>query len=452
MTFSLLLWIFFAGLVATLLFSTVSYALRIASRVKLEEALDTFRRSAALDDILDKRFDLALSAAVLRLISNVVVILTAGWYFFLQSPDSSPLRAFGWTIVLAVPALLIVSVAIPQAWAKYAGEHLLAMTWPLLRVTYVVLYPLIRVMNVFDEIVRRLAGVSIAEDSDTAAADAVEQEILSVVAEGTAEGTVDEEQKKMIEGVISFRDLQVGQIMTPRTEIVALDVNTPVLEVRDKIVKEGLSRVPLFEGTLDNVVGILYAKDLLAFLEALPPPGASGAGEVAAASRIDVRKVMRPPLFVPRTKPLRDLLREFRIGQVHMAVVLDEYGGTSGLVTTEDILEEIVGDIADEYERPEAAEVKKIDERTMEVDARIHITELNRALSLNFPEDGEFQTLGGFVISQLGVIPPKGEVVTHEGVTITVLDAEPRRVKKLKVELPEEEAGEAVVADEDSTE
>ncbi len=451
MTFSLLLWIFFAGLLATLLFSTLSYALRIASRVKLEEALDSFRRPAALDDILDKRFDLALSAAVLRLISNVVVILTAGWYFFLQSPDSSPLRAFGWTIVLAVPALLIMSVAVPQAWAKYAGEHLLAMTWPLLRVTYVLMLPLIRILNVFDEIVRRLAGVSIAEDSDTAAADAVDQEILSVVAEGTAEGTVDEEQKKMIEGVISFRDLQVGQIMTPRTEIVAIEIHTPVLEIRDKILKDGLSRVPVFEGTLDNVVGILYAKDLLAFLES-PGPMPS-IGQPAPANRIDIRKIMRPPLFVPRTKPLRDLLREFRIQQVHMAVVLDEYGGTSGLVTTEDILEEIVGDIADEYERPEAAEVKKIDERTMEVDARIHITELNRALSLNLPEGGEFQTLGGFVISQLGVIPPKGEVVTYEGVTITVLDAEPRRVKKLKVELPETAAtAEAAVADEDSAE
>ena len=434
---------------ATLLFSTLSYALRIASRVKLEEALDSFRRSAALDDILDKRFDLALSAAVLRLISNVVVILAAGWYFFLQSPDTSPLRAFGWTIVLAVPALLIVSVAVPQAWAKYGGEHLLAMTWPLLRVTYVLMLPLIRILNVFDEIVRRLAGVSFGVDSDTAAADAVEQEILSVVAEGTAEGTVDEEQKKMIEGVISFRDLQVGQIMTPRTEIVAIEIHTPVLEIRDKILKDGLSRVPVFEGTLDNVVGILYAKDLLAFLESPAPMPA--VGQAAPANRIDIRKIMRPPLFVPRTKPLRDLLREFRIQQVHMAVVLDEYGGTSGLVTTEDILEEIVGDIADEYERPEAAEVKKIDERTMEVDARIHITELNRALSLNLPEGGEFQTLGGFVISQLGVIPPKGEVVTYEGATITVLEAEPRRVKKLKVVLPAATA-EAPVADEDSAE
>jgi len=430
------MWIFFASLIATLLFSTLSYALRIASRVRLEEALDSFRRSTELEAILGARFDLALTAAVLRLICTVVVILAAGWYITQESPGTSPLKVFAWTILLTVPALLIVSVAIPQAWAKYAGEHILAMTWPLLRLVHFVLFPLIRILNVFDEIVRRLAGVSIAEDADTA--EAVEQEILSVVAEGTAEGTVDEEQKKMIEGVISFRDLQVGQIMTPRTEIIALDINTPVLEIRDKILKEGLSRVPVYEGTLDNIVGVLFAKDLLAFIG-----NPVGVGTGSPSSGIDVRRIMRPPLFVPRTKPLRDLLREFRIQQVHMAIVLDEYGGTSGLVTTEDIIEQIVGDIADEYEHPAVAEVRKLDERTMEVDARIHITELNRALSLSLPEDSDFQTLGGFVIATLGVIPPKGEVLTHEGVTITVLDAEPRRVKKLKLELPEASADEA---------
>jgi CBS domain containing-hemolysin-like protein len=146
---------------------------------------------------------------------------------------------------------------------------------------------------------------------------------------------------------------------------------------------------------------------------------------------------MRPPLFVPQTKPLRDLLREFRIQQVHMAVVLDEYGGTSGLVTTEDILEEIVGDIADEYERPQARELLRIDERIVEVDARMNIAELNRELGLNFPEDGDFHTIGGFVISTLGTIPPKGEKLAHEGVAVTVLESEPRRVKKLRLELPE---------------
>jgi CBS domain containing-hemolysin-like protein len=123
-----------------------------------------------------------------------------------------------------------------------------------------------------------------------------------------------------------------------------------------------------------------------------------------------------------------------------MAVVLDEYGGTSGLVTTEDILEEIVGDIADEYERPETLELKHIDDRTVEVDARMNIAELNRTLGLSLPEDGDYQTIGGFVIATLGAIPPKGERLDHEGLGVVVIDSEPRRVKKVRLELPERDA------------
>ena len=155
---------------------------------------------------------------------------------------------------------------------------------------------------------------------------------------------------------------------------------------------------------------------------------------------VDLRKMMRPALFVPRTKPLRDLLREFRLQQVHMAIVLDEYGGTSGLVTTEDSVEEIIGSIADEYERPAPAELKRIDERTVEVDAKMSIAEINRTLDITLPEDQDFHTVGGFVISALGAIPTKGERLMHEGIGITVLESEPRRVKKLKLELPERNA------------
>jgi putative hemolysin len=433
-SFTLLVWIFWASLFASLVFSTLSYALHIFSRVRLEEALDKRHRPTALDAILSTRYDLALTASVLRLITNVTVILSVGWYFLQQFQDSPhPFKVFGLTILITVPALLIFSVAIPQAWSKYAGEDLLAITWPLLRLAHFALWPAVRVLTIFDEIVRRLAGGSLDADDSETAVEAAGQEILSVVAEGTAEGAVDEDQQKMIEGVISFRDLQVGQIMTPRTEIVAVEVNSPILDLRDKILKEGLSRVPIYEGTLDNVVGILYAKDLLTFL------GTTGGGAVDASSKpaLSLRTLMRPPIFVPRTKPLRDLLREFRNGQGHLAVVLDEYGGTSGLVTTEDILEEIVGDIADEYERPATDDLHRIDDRTVEVDARMPITDLNRALSLQLPEDADFQTLGGFVITTLGTIPAKGDTLQHEGLNITILDAEPRRIKKLKLQLPD---------------
>ena len=443
MTNGLLIWIFLVSTVAALLFSTLSYTLRTMSRVQLEEALLARRRSHAMESILRARSDLALLASILRLVCNTIGILAVGEFVRSRYPNTPPgaITVFGWTVLVTVPVMMIFSVAIPQAWAKYAGEWLLAFTWPLLRAVYLLMWPLARVLHVFDEIVRRLAGVSFGDEPENAA-EQVQAEILSMVAEGEAEGTVDEEQKKMIEGVISFRDLQVGQIMTPRTDIVAVDVNAAVLELRDKILRDGLSRVPVYEGTLDNVVGILYAKDLLTYLGPLWTTGVIEAGSGGDGAQhdgkvLDLRKIMRPPLFVPRTKPLRDLLREFRIQQVHMAIVLDEYGGTSGLVTTEDIVEEIVGSIADEFERPPPEEIKRIDEHTVEVDARMYISELNRALGLNFPEDGDFQTIGGFVISTMGAIPARGERLEHEGVAIIVIDAEPRRVKKIRLELPE---------------
>ena len=440
----ILIWLGLVGLVGSLLFSTLSYALRMMSRVKLDTALVRHGREATLDAILEARYDLALCSGTLRLVSNTTVIIACAIYFnmrFMQDPN--PLKIFGLTILVSVPALLVISVAIPQGWARYAGESMVATCWPLLRAALWVTWPLVRVLSLFDEAIRRLVGVSLAEEGQTEEEQA-QQEILQAVAEVSAEGGVDDEQRKMIEGVISFRDLQVGQIMTPRTEIVAVEVNSPLGEVRERILRDGLSRIPVYEGTLDNVIGILYAKDLLTMLGAMTPPMAADRGNwQLTAPEIDLRKLIRPPLFVPKTKPLRDLLREFKLQHVHLAVVLDEYGGTSGLVTTEDIIEEIVGDIADEYERPAPEEAKRIDERTLEVDARMNITDLNRVLGLNWSEEGDYQTLGGFVIASLGAIPVKGQQIKHEGVVITVLEAEPRRVKKLRLELPAADQTEA---------
>ena len=409
----------------------------MVSRVDLEAHLVRRGRGAAFDEILRLRHEIALSSSTLRLLSNTLVVAALALYFQLRyegadGAPAHPVKIFTYALLFAVPAMLLVSVALPQAWARYGGDALIAALWPLIRVTHRLLYPLVAVMKVLDELVRRLAGVSLVEDGQEEA-EQVEQEIMAAVSEGAAEGTVDEQQRKMIAGVISFRDLEVGDIMTPRTEISALDAATATLaEIVEKATKEGLSRIPVYEHSLDNIVGIVYVKDFLSLLSDTAGAAPSGPGRT-----IDLRKLMRPPLFVPRTKPLRDLLREFLAQRVHMAIVLDEYGGTSGLVTSEDIIEQIVGDIADEYEKPVLPELKRLSARAVEVDARMNLAELNGALNLDLPEDQDFTTIGGFVISTLGAIPPKGERLEHNGLVITVLDSEPRRVKLLRLELPE---------------
>ena len=427
------------GLAATILFSTLSYAVRLMSRVKLEDHLSRRRKLYALEQILEARPELSLSSSAMRLVSNTLFIISVAYYLHTDY-NEHPVRTYALALAITVPALLITSVAVPQAWAKYAGEPMLAATWPILRLAHKLFYPVVVILKLFDEVVRRLAGVTLADEADSQA-DIAHQEILAAVNEGEAGGGVDEEQKKMIQSVISFPDQQVAQIMTPRTDIVAVDVRTPIPDVRDKILKEGLSRLPVYEGTLDNIVGVLYAKDLLRLLEnPAGVPVAGGAPAVSPAPAMDIRQLMRPPLLVPASKLLRDLLRELKAQQVHLAIVLDEYGGTAGLVTTEDIVEQIMGDIADEYERPEAPELRRISDLSVEVDARISLVDLNRQLNLDLPEDQEYHTLGGYVIATLGNIPGKGETVTRSGTTITVLDSEPRRIKRLRVDLPQTDA------------
>jgi putative hemolysin len=170
------------------------------------------------------------------------------------------------------------------------------------------------------------------------------------------------------------------------------------------------------------VIGILYARDLMKYL-GVPD------------AKLDVRATMRPSMVVPETQPLRDLLKDFRLQKVHIAVVLDEYGSTAGIVTVEDIIEELVGEISDEHEPAEPAMLKRIDDRTAEADARVRIDELNRLMGLSLPEDAGYETLGGFVTAQLSRIAEKGTVFEHDSVRYTVIDAEPQRVKRVKIEV-----------------
>jgi putative hemolysin len=226
----------------------------------------------------------------------------------------------------------------------------------------------------------------------------------------------------MIESVIEFHDTQVGQIMTARPEMVALEIDTPLEKVMCTIEQSGHSRIPVFEGDLDHIAGILYARDLLKHLWQSP-------------EQVQIRSIIRPAFYVPETKSLRDLLQDFRLQKVHIAIVLDEYGGTAGLVTIEDVLEELVGEIADEHEPVEPAMFVRIDEHVAEADARIYIDELNRMTGLELPEEEGYDTLGGFVTNTLGRIPEPGTIFDYGPARFTILSAEPHKVNRVRIEM-----------------
>jgi CBS domain containing-hemolysin-like protein len=202
----------------------------------------------------------------------------------------------------------------------------------------------------------------------------------------------------------------------------------PDLEAIKRIIEEsGHSRLPVCGASLDEIMGILYARDMLKYV-GLP------------AEQFNIRSAMRQPLYVPETKPLGDLLSDFRQQKVHIAIVLDEYGGTAGLVTIEDVLEELVGEISDEHEPAEPAMFKRIGEQAFEADARIPIEELNRLLGLNLPEEAGFETLGGFVSTTVGRIPETGAAFEFAGARYTVLDAAPQKVKRIQIDLAQQPA------------
>jgi CBS domain containing-hemolysin-like protein len=396
-------------------FALAGFALRGLSYVKLEKAFagPRGRRRLAL---LDRHLrSLQLTASFGRTLSNLV-LLAAILYLF--DPRHELLRA---TVALLITGgiIAVVGVGIPSAWARHAGEKVLAATLEVMLVFRYLFAPFVAVMAAMDVPVRRLAGVAGKANPET---ETVKQEILQATSEGRAEGAVGEREAAMIASVITLDEMEAREVMTPRTEMFALPVNLTCQEAAKQIAQSGHSRVPIYEGGLDDIVGILCAKDLLDLTE--------------SSAQASVRTVMRKPLFVPPTKHLDDLLTELKASKEHIAVVLDEYGGTAGLVTMEDVMEEIVGEIADEYNLSAPSLLKRIDRRTAEADGRLRISDLNHALGLRIPPHQDYDTVAGMIFASLGYIPSAGETLHVYGATFTVLAADERRIIKVKIDLP----------------
>jgi putative hemolysin len=399
----------------TLGFATLTYSLREVSRIRLAEAMEKRGKSAWIQRTITRLNELVLATAIGRLFGNTAILL--GVLYLFEREDVRALVRYGLAVIIAGSLSMLFSLAIPHALARYSGDAIVAASVRFLHVFRTLMLFITVPMHGIDDVIRRAVGAPADVEPEH-----VEQEILSAVEEGAAEGVVDDQERRMIESVIRFRDTTAGQIMTARPEMVALDLSAKLEEVKDLIEKSGHSRIPIFDGTLDHVVGALYARDLVGY-DGMP------------AEQFDLRSALRPPLYIPETKVLRDLLDDFRAKKIHIAIVLDEYGGTAGLVTIEDVLEELVGDISDEHEPLEPAMFRRLSETVAEADARIYLDNLNSRMLLNLPEDAGYDTLGGFISTSMGHIPEKDEHFESHGVRFTVLDAEPNKVNRVKIEV-----------------
>jgi putative hemolysin len=252
------------------------------------------------------------------------------------------------------------------------------------------------------------------------------EELKMLVETGSEQGGIEEDEKEMIHGVIELAEKQVHEVMVPRIGIRAVEVHDPLDQVLDLVIRAGHSRVPVYEESLDNIVGVLYAKDLLPYLKR----------NGDAAREIDIRKLVRPPVYVPETKRVDELLHEMQAAKRHIAIVVDEYGGTAGLITMEDVVEEIVGEIEDEYDTEETlVESLAADgELSFRVDGRVSMDDLRDLFDLPDAEEEDeeaYDTVGGFIVHRVGSIPLPGATVPFQDLTLTVEAAEPRRVAKV---------------------
>jgi CBS domain containing-hemolysin-like protein len=244
-----------------------------------------------------------------------------------------------------------------------------------------------------------------------------EEEMLRFLEIEDAEGEIEDDERKMIRAVFDLEETAVREIMTPRTDFVAADADSNVHDVVRLIISRGYSRIPIYGDNLDNIVGIIYAKDLFRYLAEDRRPK-------------QLRDVARPAFFVPESKRLDDLLTDMRKQRVHMAIVVDEYGGTAGLVTIEDLVEEIVGEIEDEYDRVEHLVVQVSADEAL-LDGRVSIWDVNELFGANI-EAEDFDTVGGCVFHMLGRVPAVGDVVDADGLTLTVLSVDGHRVRRVR--------------------
>lgn len=342
------------------------------------------------------------------------------------------MRAAVVVLVVIVSLLtLVVGELVPRAVALRHPERTALLAAVPLRWLERIERPLIAIVLGLSNLFVRPFGLTASFNAPVI----TEEELKTLLEASQKQGVIEEEEKEMLRNVISFGDTVVHEVMTPRIDIKAADVTAPASRVVNLIVESGHSRIPIYEGTVDNIVGILHAKDMI-------PALAQG------TKNINLRQLMRAPYFVPENKPVDELLEELRRGSLQIAIVQDEYGGTAGLVTIEDLLEEIVGEIQDEYDTRQST-IATEGEDTFVVDARMHIDDINKELDLDIPDE-EFDTIGGFVFGLLGRVPCEGDKAQHEGLEFTVLKADKRRAQQIRiapapkpqpVATPEEAAG-----------
>ncbi|WP_282924162.1 hemolysin family protein [Mediterraneibacter massiliensis] len=338
----------------------------------------------------------------------------AGWLAQYQIPYSDSIARNGLTLVLMF-FNLVFGELVPKRIALQKAEAFCMLTVMPIHYISIVLSPFIKLLSVSTKCVLKLLRMK-TEDQEEAV---TEEEIRTLLKMGNETGTFDDEEREMIDSVFAFDDRTAREIMVPRREVYTLDIEEPLEHVLDEILETRHTRIPVYEENIDNIIGILHVKDVMIEMRKKSP------------EQMDVRSMLHKPFFVPETKYAAELFRQMQESRRHMAVLVDEYGGFSGIVTVEDLVEEIMGDINEEYEEVEP-EIERLDAYTYRLDGGILIEDLNEELQLKL-ETENYDTLSGYLIEQLGYIPAKEDktVIEEENLIFTVEKMKDNRISKV---------------------
>jgi putative hemolysin len=398
-------------LVLSALFSASETALMSLSKIRVKQMIENREKGANRINKLLSDPSRLLSAI---LIGNNVVNIGASSLMTSLAIDAFGNTGVGVATGIMTLLILVFGEITPKSLAAKNSEKISVSLSGFIEFVTNLLTPISFVLNIITDFLVKLLGGEVDKKKPFI----TQEELKTIVNVSYKEGVLEGEEKDMIYNVFDFSDSQVNDVMVPRTEIVAIDVDLPYEEIIKIINKEQYSRIPVYENTIDNIIGILYVKDLL-FLD------------VNKDSTFDLRKYIRQPYFTPEYKSIKVLFKEMRANRNHMVVIIDEYGGTEGIVTIEDLVEEIVGDIEDEYDK-NIKEIEVIKEDEYLVNGNVRIDTINELIGTHI-ESKDFDTIAGFVIGIIDRLPEAGEEIEYENIKFIIENIDRNRIKKIRI-------------------
>ncbi len=400
------------ALVLAALAASAETSLTSISRVRLRQLVEQKVPQAIVIERLHRDPNAYLSTI---LIVNTVAIIVASSTATLLALHLYRERLAEWLVSLVLSLVVLVACEItPKTLALQRAERVALRLARLVAWATLVMRPVVFVLTSITRLILRIMGGK----AQVRGPFVTEEELKMLVSVGEEEGVLEEEEREMIHGIFEMGDMRVRELMVPRTDLVAIEGNEPIENAVELVTKHGHTRIPVYEGDLDHIVGVLYAKDLLR--------------AVVRGEHKSLREIARKPYFTPESNKVQDVLRDLRKNRVHMAIVVDEYGGTAGAVTIEDILEEIVGPIQDEYDIGEEDEIQFISPNEVVLDGRVSVDDVNELLKLDIAAD-DYDTIGGYVLNQLGAAPKVGATLKLGNADLRVEAVQGTRIKKVRI-------------------